>query len=225
MGAAVERLTFHENALSRKQLDLLKVLGPFMTEHHCYLAGGTALAIILGHRKSVDLDWFTSETIIRPMTIANALQQFLKAKGMEIKGIETARGTIYATVNGIRLSLMEFRYPMLHRPVKWHAGNCMLASIDDIGCMKLSAITGRGSKKDFVDIYALLEVHATLQKMFRAYRKKFSGHDITHVLYGLSYFGDAERQQMPRMLWNVNWETIKDRIVSAVTGFASQKKK
>jgi predicted nucleotidyltransferase component of viral defense system len=212
----MERMTFHDKALSPKQLKLLKVLGPFMTKHSCYLAGGTALAVLLGHRKSTDLDWFTSGSIKRPEIFVEMLQQFLKTKNLGMKDIEMARGTIYATIDGVKISIMEFRYPLLHKPIKWSNGNSQLASPDDIACMKLSAITSRGSKRDFIDIYALLEERMTLQEMLRAYRKKFSGHDFTHVLYGLSYFEDAERQKMPRMLWDVNWKKIRDRIIVAI---------
>jgi len=93
---------------------------------------------------------------------------------------------------------------------------CTLASLDDLACMKLSAVAQRGSKKDFIDIYALLKKHRSLKQLLRLYQKKFNGADIAPVLYGLNYFDDAEKQRMPRMVWSVTWEEIKKTILGAV---------
>jgi len=88
--------------------------------------------------------------------------------------------------------------------------------------MKLSALSQRGSKKDFVDIYALGLRCFKLREMLRLYQKKYSVEDIGHVLYGLSYFDEVDQERLPRMFWEVNWTRIKKTIqgwVKEVAGF------
>jgi hypothetical protein len=75
--------------------------------------------------------------------------------------------------------------------------------------MKLAAIAQRGAKKDFVDLYALHQQGISLREMLAWYQKKFDVQDIAHLLYSLSYFNDADRERMPRLLRAVSWKTIK----------------
>jgi predicted nucleotidyltransferase component of viral defense system len=90
--------------------------------------------------------------------------------------------------------------------------NCSLASLEDLACMKLSAISQRGARKDFCDIFALGVKQFELKEMLEFYRRKFKIQDVGHVLYGLTYFDDAENERMPRMLWDVKWREIKETI-------------
>ena len=78
--------------------------------------------------------------------------------------------------------------------------------------MKLSAIAQRGPRKDFVDLYALVSRHRPLAEMLELYRRKFSIGDIAHVLYSLSYFDDADREPMPNLLWDIDWDSAKQEI-------------
>jgi hypothetical protein len=94
--------------------------------------------------------------------------------------------------------------------------NCPLASLEDLACMKLSAIAQRGARKDFCDIYALGKKAFSLSQMLGFYQKKFSISDIGSVLYGLVYFDDAESERMPRMLWDVTWREIRNTILGWV---------
>jgi hypothetical protein len=98
----------------------------------------------------------------------------------------------------------------------WKDMDCDLAALEDLACMKLSAIAQRGARKDFCDLYALGTMSFSLQQMLRFYQKKFGIRDIGSVLYGLVYFDDAENERMPRMLWNVNWRDIKKTILEWV---------
>ena len=125
------------------------------------LAGGTALALRLGHRRSVGLDWFTRKSIGDVLTFANALQKH----GVPLNVRQVERGTLRGSVPGVCNSTFEYPYPQLKSPVRLEAFGCQLASLEDIGCMKLSAVAQCGSKKDFVDIFALLQHHTTLQRM------------------------------------------------------------
>ena len=98
----------------------------------------------------------------------------------------------------------------------WKDYNCLLVSLADLACMKLAAIAQRGAKKDFVDIYALGAKTFTLTDMLAFYRRKYDVRDMGHVLYGLSYFDQADKERMPRMLWNVDWREIRKTIQSWV---------
>ena len=183
-----------------------------MTKWKFYLAGGTALAIYYGHRHSVDLDWFTREQIKDPMRFA----QEIRDEGIPIKTTSIEKGTLYGTVSGVRISFLEYRYPLLKPLIPWPEFKCMIASLEDLACMKLSAIAQRGSKKDFADIYALSLKHNPIKEMLHLYQKKFAVQDIAHVLYGLAYFDDADKERMPRMLWDIDWKTIKKTIRGGV---------
>jgi hypothetical protein len=78
--------------------------------------------------------------------------------------------------------------------------------------MKLSAVAQRGSKKDFVDVYAILLEHRPLPDLLELYQKKYHLSDISHLLIGLAYFDDAEEEPMPVMLWRVKWDEVKESI-------------
>jgi hypothetical protein len=87
-----------------------------------------------------------------------------------------------------------------------------VGSLPDLACMKLSAVAQRGSKKDFIDLFALGSKAFTLKGMLRFYQKKFNIKDIGHVLYGLTYFDEADQEPMPRMIWDTRWKIIRDTI-------------
>jgi hypothetical protein len=112
----------------------------------------------------------------------------------------------------VRISLLEYRYPLLKRLVAVATFGCRLASLADLAAMKLVALAQRGSRKDFTDFYALGVRHTTLRQMLRWYREKYGAEDVAHVLYSLSYFEDADRERMPRMLWAVDWRKIKETL-------------
>jgi len=201
-------MNFHPEVLSAVQKIVLRKLGPITMRWHFYLGGGTTLAIYLGHRHSIDLDWFTGGGIADPMRLA----QDIRDKGIPLATSQVERGTLHGTTSGARVSFLEYRYPLLKPLVSWPQFSCQMASREDLACMKLSALAQRGSKKDFVDIYALGLRHITLKEMVRLYQQKYSIKDIGHVLYGLTYFDDADRERMPRMFWDLDWRSVKKTI-------------
>lgn len=170
-----------------------------------YLGGGTAVALHLGHRRSLDLDWFTEQPLTDPLGLA----QELRSAGIDFRTGAVDRGTLHGTLSRVPCSFFEYRYPLVSSLVFWDECACSVASLDDLACMKLAAVAQRGSKKDFVDVYALGLRHAALPSLLSLYRQKFSIEDIGHVLYGLTYFDDADRERTPRMLWEVDWPTVK----------------
>lgn len=208
MGSESQSINFHPQVLGAAQQKGLRQLGQIMTTQQFYLGGGTALAIHLGHRRSVDFDWFTYERMADPLRLA----QNLNDQGVTFVTEQVERGTLHGSISGVRVSFLEYRYPLLQPLVAWPTFGCALASPADLACMKLSALAQRGAKKDFVDIYALGMKYCSLSDMLSWYKKKYAVTDLTHVLYSLAYFDDADRERMPRMFWDNNWRTIKKTI-------------
>jgi hypothetical protein len=194
--------------LGKAQQKVLKQLGSLMAQHKFYLGGGTAIALHLGHRHSIDFDWFTAERMNEPLQVADEITQ----AGIRLMTNQTARGTLHGTVFEVRVSLLEYRYPLLKPAKKWPEFGCLIASLDDLACMKLSAVAQRGWRKDFLDIYALGLKHKSLKEMLRLYQRKYNVKDVAPVLYGLTYFDDAEKERMPKMLWKMDWKSVKQTI-------------
>jgi hypothetical protein len=196
---------FHPEVMPNAQQGVLKQLGTAAAEHGFYLAGGTAIAIWLGHRESVDLDWFTGDPIADPHDLAGRLRD--GGVGLEVSSV--ARGTLHGQADGVKLSFLEYRYPLLRPLVPWPEYGCRLAALEDLACMKLSAISSRGAKKDFIDLYAIGTTHFTLPQMLGFYQQKFQTTDLLHVLSSLAYFDDAEPEAMPTMHWATRWDEVK----------------
>jgi len=201
-------MRFHLEGLNGKQIQILRQFGREFDQRGFYLGGGTALAVYFGHRLSVDLDWFTSSAIGDVLLLAESLRR----AGLDFTTTQSAPGTLHGTLLGVRISFLEYRYPLLQSPIIWKEMSCLLASLDDLACMKLSAIAGRGARKDFCDLYVLGTKYRPLSELIHLYPHKFKIADISPVLYGLSYFDDAESERMPRMLMNVQWRTVKKTI-------------
>lgn len=200
-------MTFHPEILQLRQRKVLPSLGPVASKHGFYLGGGTAIALHLGHRRSIDFDWFRQPLIEDPMELASELQE----EGIPFVTGWTRRSTLYGTVRGVRVSFFQYRYRLLSPLVPWPEHGCALAALEDLACMKLSAISQRGSRKDFIDLFALGR-EFTLQQMLGWYREKFEVDDVVHLLYALVYFDDADAEPRPAMIWNVGWREVKERL-------------
>lgn len=96
--------------------------------------------------------------------------------------------------------------------LEWSEYRCSLASLEDLACMKLSALASRGARKDFIDLYALGRSQFSLGEMLALYQEKYQTRDTAHVIYSLTYFDDAEREDMPEMLWELKWADVKRTI-------------
>lgn len=168
----------------------------------CYLAGGTALALQLGHRVSIDLDFFT------PTPFTPEKYELLLIKlGCTI--ISAEKDTIHASQTGARISLISYPYPCITPFVTFRGIN--LASIKDIACMKAVAIAQRSEKKDFFDMYELLkqiDVAELKQDFFNKYGN--SRINCYHILKSFFFFDEAEQQPDPLSLNNTTWQQVKD---------------
>jgi len=174
-----------------------------------YLAGGTSLALQIGHRQSVDFDFFILSDFDTHEIIGN-----LRNMG-EFELFHEAGNTLNGSVNNVRISFFRYKYPLVGKPYK-HAF-ISVADLIDIALMKLEAISGRGSKKDFIDLYFLIR-YFPLTELFEKYPLKY-GKQVSnhyHLLKSLIYFEDAEEQPMPLMLTGISWEQVRKSIIAEV---------
>lgn len=189
-------------AISRQTTENLAILGKSKILGNAYLAGGTALALQMGHRISYDLDFFTDEKF--------KAQVFLK----EISRFKLYRhervgwGTILGRLGSVKFSLFYYPYPLLKEPARFK--NINVASMVDIAAMKIAAISERGTKRDFIDLYFILK-KITLTELFGFYDRKYQklSSNLIHIKKSLVYFKDAENNPMPKMIIPVLWEEVK----------------
>jgi Nucleotidyl transferase AbiEii toxin, Type IV TA system len=206
----------HGETLRSAQAALLKKLGGPATERGFYLAGGTALAIHLGHRRSDDFDWFTQAPILNPEDLGARL----RGQGFTLGEQQIMPGTLHAVIDGLHVSFLEYRYGLLKSLVAWPDYECQLAAVEDICCMKLAAIADRGAKKDFVDVHAIATTtELSLSQMLRLYCEKYETAEVATVIYALSYFDDAEQDPMPEMLLGISWPEVKEEVSSWVADY------
>ena len=200
------------DTLEKSTLDLLKKLQKIPLLSELRLVGGTALALQLGHRRSVDLDFFG------PID-ADGLQiadEMYSAGLDDIVIIRDTRTIKIYFVNKIKVDIVSYHYKWLAPPIG--ADNVKLADIKDIAAMKLAAITNRGTKKDFIDIFFLLQ-QFTVKQMIKMYEQKYTDGSIFNVLRSLTYFEDAEKDIMPEMYIPVDWTQVKQTVREAVIQF------
>ena len=173
------------------------------------LVGGTALALQYGHRQSIDLDFFGTLAVEQD----DIIEMFSSMGSFTIHN--RTKRILQGALRGIKVDVIDYsQYPWVDAPVV--EDGITLASPRDIAAMKINAIEGRGTRKDFVDIYFLLQ-HYSLSQMLDFYAQKYPNHSFFRALLSLTYFDDAEQQAMPKMLTIVNWEEIKHTITKEVS--------
>ncbi len=171
-----------------------------------YLAGGTALALQYGHRKSIDLDYFSETDQVDEVTHAE-----LKAALGQRKEVENPRlgpGFFECEIRGVRTGFFSYGYPLLE-PVA-EVDGLRLCSPLDIGLMKLDALIGRGAKKDFVDLYFIAQ-HLTLDYLLEQTVRKYawSRNMPVRAIRFMTMFENAEKPQEMGMLASISWQEIK----------------
>ena len=200
----------HESILTDAQKRVLRAVGPFARRAGFYLAGGTAVALRFGHRRSEDFDWF-APALSRP----DALLSDLQSEGLSLQATQIEAGTVLSWVEGVKISFFEYRYPLLGSLDPLPEYDTDIASVRDLGAMKLLAVAQRGSRKDFVDVYELLQNGVVLRGMLEDFREKFKTDSIS-ALRGLTYFDDAETEPMPDMLKPLDWRGLRAALGHAV---------
>ena len=168
-----------------------------------YLAGGSALALQLGHRKSLDFDFFTDKNFDAE-EVTNNLKKIGKYQTREQQ-----TKTMTGVFNNVKFSLFFYQYPLI-RPAKVFS-KIRLASSEDIAAMKLTAIGDRGTKKDFIDLYFMVNRLFSLDKMLEFYEEKYHLLEVNKftLLKSLQYFEEADLAEMPKMVVPIEWKKVK----------------
>lgn len=178
---------------------------PLLTTDDWYLAGGTALALQVGHRKSVDLDFFTERK--------DATLRSLEGKLIATNKWTTTllqEETLYGQFDGAKMSFIAYPF-FVPSSQQLHHGNVRILPIHDIAAMKIIAINQRGRKRDFVDVYWYCNNHQNLKTVIDSAIEHYPNHNLSlsHTLKSLMYFADAENDPMPEMYFLADWKTIK----------------
>src|SRR3989344_5711569 len=170
--------------LDKKRIDLLPLFKNFKKDF--YLGGGTALALQIGHRDSIDFDFFKEGEIDAKKLFGNLKEIF---NGHPVLKVQEEFNTLSLIVlDDIKLSFFGYKYKLIKELV--YEEDLNLASVEDIGCMKLSAITGRASSKDYVDLYYILQ-NVDLAELLEKILKKLPDLDKNLILKSLVYFEDV----------------------------------
>ena len=200
----------HYETVDEGTLGLLKQLQSLDILSEMRLVGGTSLALQIGHRKSIDIDLFGILTVEFDILIDE-----LKTLG-EVVLLKNSKNIHSLLINNIKVDIVNYDYKWLTN--KMTIDNIYFATIEDIAAMKLNAIMGRGSKKDFIDLYFILKNY-TLSTLMGFYSKKYHDGSIFLVLKSLAYFDDADEQEMPFMFHNTSWQTMKNNIKKALADY------
>lgn len=190
--------------------ELVELLKKLMKEEvfsNYYLVGGTALALQIGHRNSIDIDLFGNQAIEYDLYI-----DILNKIGVT-EVTKNSKNILITEVNGIKVDFVNYQYPLLENP--FEVEGIRMVSNKDIAAMKMNAIAGRGSKKDFIDLFFLLEYFSLRQMMDFYIQKYFDGSEFM-VYKSLTYFSEADLQPQPIMFKDFNWETCKKTIIEEV---------
>ncbi len=192
-------------------LGILKKIQQIKKLSKLRLVGGTALALQLGHRKSIDLNFFGIISEDDHISILNELKKIGKLVVLK----QSKNINIYS-IDNVKVDFVNYHYKWLEKPIL--ENELVLTRTKDIAAMKIAAITGRGTKKDFIDLYFLLKQY-TLQEIFNFYTQKYPEGSIFLALKSLTYFVDAEENEQPEMIIPTNWNDVKTSIESALIDY------
>lgn len=198
----------HLSTVDSTTLELLRKLQNIPLLCDTRLVGGTALALQIGHRKSVDLDLFG---------IVKAEQDELIRALEQIGSLTVLKNSPHIHIyllNNIKIDIVDYQYSWIDNVVVKQG--IRMASLKDIAAMKITAIIGRGTKKDFIDIAFLLQ-RFSINNIMDFYTQKYPDGSTFMAMKSLAYFDDAEEDIMPYMLTNISWETIKQQILSKIS--------
>lgn len=200
------------SVLDKKRINLLKEL-EFLEKYGFYLAGGTAMALQIGHRTSLDFDFYTKKKFDNNILFSELEEQFKK-----VVLIQSAEQTLIVKIDDVEVSFFYYQYPLILPPVNFQGVN--LASKEDIAAMKIIAISQRGTHRDFIDIYFLLKTFS-LKEILEFVKRKYPNFNIYIALQGLTYFVDVEKEQKRKLylIKEVSWSEIKKFLINEVRDY------
>ena len=200
----------HYEIVDPRTLELLNKLMEIDVFKSLRLVGGTSLALQIGHRHSVDLDLF-GELDLDEI----GLRKSIKHLGTVIQ-LKKSQNINLFLINEIKIDLVNYPFPWLEESII--DNNIRLAGIKDIAAMKIGAIIGRGTKKDFIDIYYLLR-YFCLKEILSLYKHKYNDASEILALKSLSYFEDADKDEDCVMMKPIIWEDVKTAIKKEINNY------
>jgi hypothetical protein len=201
---------WHREVVTADTQDILGKIAPALLPGS-YLAGGTGLALHLGHRRSRDLDFFAPSLFDEGM-----LAQRFERLG-ETRLAAKAASTLHLTLEGVKISVFGYEYPLLFPPLPFESVD--VADPRDIACMKISAIAARGLKRDFIDLYAVARQYP-LAHLLELFHRKYAKAQVSgiHLRKSLVYFEDADRDPDPDLIQPLSWAAVKEYFVRETAG-------
>lgn len=196
----------HEETVEPATLGLLKELMNFKELEQFRLVGGTALSLLLGHRNSIDLDLFTDKPFDRELITNKLSDAYPLFSIKEVKG----QRLFFTNINNVKVDFVHTFEPFSYNYIVTE--NIRFASTEEIIALKLNAIAGRGAKKDFWDLYELLNQY-TFDQMISFYQKRYPNNSSMMVYKSVTYFAEADLQPDPYCFKNLKWEKIKKEII------------
>lgn len=204
--AKQQKIKWFTDALPRATKRALDYLSTqqWLKRTQWYLAGGTALTLQGGHRRSVDLDFFIPQkNFLQPALIRHFPDDIFKPYILR-------EGTVYATLHGAKTSFIVYPFFRPARKSLYYGAVRVLHSAD-IAVMKIIAISQRGRKRDFVDLYWYCMNHEHLGAVMSRLSSQYPNieHNYHHIIKSLSYFDEAEEDPMPTVFFKADWKAIK----------------
>jgi len=209
MDSYIKKIIWHFDVMPKKTIKVFKYLSrqKWLDNSGWYLAGGTALALQVGYRQSVDLDFFTES---KSGKIDNTkILEYLKSSGEWFTDVDS-EGTIYGELQKAKISFIAYPFFSPAQPFVRY-GTINILNKEDIAVMKVVAISQRGRKRDFFDLYYCANNILPLEEIMIRLKIQYPSvaHDYYHILKSLIYFADAENDPEPNLLIDLDWKTVK----------------
>jgi predicted nucleotidyltransferase component of viral defense system len=197
-----------EETVEQATLGLLKKLVALPELNQFRLVGGTALSLLYGHRRSIDLDFFTDQPLEKDILVSALEDNF----GNIITTNDRGKSIYQCIIQNVKVDFVSVKDPFLN-PVQI-IEQIPFANIKDLIALKLNAVKGRGVKKDFWDLAKLLQMY-TLEELLQFYHDRYKYDDTFAVIRSVTYFVDAENTIDPVCLEGMTWDNVKKTITAA----------
>ena len=190
--------------------ETLRFIGKCPFAARFYLAGGTGLALRLGHRRSVDLDFFSEADEVTRRTRREILRALAP---LTPQTLEDTEGNLLLQAQGLHVGFFGYGYPLIATAES--ADGVAVAGLADIGLMKLDALISRGSRKDFYDLHATAR-QIPLAELLRLGPVKYPHARDFEVMAveSLVLFDNADRDADPELLAPVSWNEVKEFFIA-----------
>lgn len=204
------------NIFDKDRYDLLKKISEGVSIDDYYMIGGTALSLQLGLRESYDFDFCVKSQFNNEILLSE-----LKNIG-NVEVLQNQKGTCDVLLNGVQVSFFYYTNKVIKDFVRAEEmPKLKMASVLDIAVMKIVAIGGRGAKKDFFDLYNIIEkCNITIDELVEGLIQKCGDNvNYVNIIMGLSYFEDAEDEILPDIFVNYDWQKIKEFFIKFQSDF------